>query len=333
MARRAKQENRSRSVLRSVPIAGARAMRAAAREAERAGIRLLGDSAPASNLPSASTLAYQATDPRTALWVGDCRDALARLPERGSVDLVFADPPFNRDMPYDGWRDGMPRADYERFTFDWMDGCIGTLSRRGSLWVNAPDEIAAEIVLHGRRRGLHLMNWCIWHFRFGPHRRTGFIESKTHALWFARDPIRRIWNPDPVLEPSDRATLYGDRRSKEPRSGGERRAPLDVWYGPYWGRVHGKSVQRRPAHPNQLPEAYLERVILACSDADSLVLDPFCGSGTTSTVARAYGRASVSIEISPSTARSAWNRIVTVGMVSKGKALARSNSIRNSKML
>ena len=83
---------------------------------------------------------------------------------------------------------------YERFTFDWLDACIALLSRRGSLWVNIADDTAAEVVLHLKRRGLHLMNWCIWHFRFGQHRRAGFIPSKFHALYFARDPIRRIWN-------------------------------------------------------------------------------------------------------------------------------------------
>jgi DNA modification methylase len=97
--------------------------------------------------------------------------------------------------------------------------------------------------------------------------------------------------------------------------------PLDVWYGPYWGRVHGKSLERRASHRNQLPEAYLERVILASSDPGSLVLDPFGGSGTTSTVARAYGRPSISIEISPATARQAWRRISEVGMVEMGRAL------------
>jgi DNA modification methylase len=297
-------------------------MRASAKEVASADIRLLGDRVPAHASSGAGHVqAYAAMDPATSLVVGDCRDVLPRLSERGEVDLVFADPPFNRDVRYDRWNDGMPRDAYERFTFDWMDACIGVLSRRGSLWINVPDEITAEVVLHGRRRGMHLMDWCIWHFRFGPVRRTGFIESKTHALCFAKDPIRRIWNPGAILEPSDRSAIYADKRvsGRAPRQ--TMRVPLDVWYGTYWGRVHGKSRERRGAHRNQLPEAYLERIILACTDSNSLVLDPFCGSGTTSTVARAYGRSSISIEISPTTARNAWSRITEIGMVSKGRAL------------
>ena len=321
MARRERASARTAARDR-VPIAGARAMRAEARANAAADIRLLGDRA-ATHAPQSTqdSQAFATVDPPTSLIVGDCRDILPRLPERGSVDIVFADPPFNRRVGYDRWSDNLSREAYERFTFDWMNACIDALSRRGSMWINVPDEIAAEVVLHGKRRGLHLMNWCIWHFRFGAQRRTGFIESKTHALCLARDPIRRIWNPDPILEPSDRSAVYEDKRTRSKPGRRTMRVPLDVWYGPYWGRIHGKSLERRASHHNQLPEAYLERVILASSDPGSLVLDPFCGSGTTSTVARAYGRPSISIEISPVAARQAWNRITEVGMVKAGRAL------------
>ena len=328
MTRRTKASGRT-NLRDRVPIAGARAMRADARALAAADIRLLGDRATRREPQSTQeSSAFATVDPPTSLIVGDCRDILPRLPERGSVDLVFADPPFNRGVRYDRWSDDLSREAYERFTFDWMDACIAMLSRRGSMWINVPDEIAAEVVLHGKRRGLHLMNWCIWHFRFGAHRRTGFIESKTHALCLSRDPIRRIWNPDPILEPSDRSTVYEDKRTRSKTGRSALRVPLDVWYGPFWGRIHGKSRERRVNHRNQLPEAYLERIILASSDPGSLVLDPFCGSGTTSTVARAYGRPSISIEISPSTARHAWERISETGMVEMGRALGR---IRSSK--
>jgi site-specific DNA-methyltransferase (adenine-specific) len=330
MPRRAKASART-SLRDRVPIAGARTMRAHARALVTADIRLLGDRAKRHEPQSArESQAFATVDPPTSVIVGDCRDILPRLPERGSVDLVFADPPFNRGVRYDRWSDDLTREAYERFTFDWMDACIATLSRRGSMWINVPDEIAAEAVLHGKRRGLHLMNWCIWHFRFGAHRRTGFIESKTHALCLVRDPIRRIWNPDPILEPSDRSAVYEDKRTRSKAGRGTLRVPLDVWYGPYWGRIHGKSLERRASHRNQLPEAYLERVILASSDPGSLVLDPFCGSGTTSTVARAYGRPSISIEISPTTARNAWARITETGMVETGRALSRPRRGKSS---
>jgi hypothetical protein len=102
---------------------------------------------------------------------------------------------------------------------------------------------------------------------------------------------------------------------------------MDVWYGPWWGRIQGNNRERRAGHDNQLPEAYLERVILSTSNAGDLVLDPFLGSGTTGTVARAYGRRFIGVEFSRRNAASAWERIIDVGMIAKGRALGRANPI------
>lgn len=292
-------------------------------------IHLIGDRLPPHQSASAPLLlqpTWQCQTPDTRLYVGDCRDVLANLPDRGQVDLVFADPPFNWDVPYDGWSDDMSRAEYERFTFDWLDGCIEALGPTGSLWVNIPDDTAAEIVMHLKRRGMRMVNWCVWHFRFGQCRDSSFIMSKVHALYFCKG-AHRTWNPDEILEISDRASVYGDKRTMEKDTNKGMRVPMDVWYGKYWGRVQGNNKERRPGHLNQIPEAYLERVVLACSNKGDLVLDPFAGSGTTGTVARAYGRRSVGIEQSEQTAESAWQRITDVGMCRKGEALGQSTAI------
>ena len=291
-------------------------------------IRLLGDRAAAHAASTGVvTPAFSADDPDTRLYVGDCRDVLPSLPDRGDVDLVFADPPFNWDVPYDGWKDGMPRDEYERFTFDWLDACVDVLSATGALWVNVPDDSAAEVVMHLKRRGLTMINWCVWHFRFGQHREGSFIMSKVHALYFARDAGNRTFNGDAVLEQSDRASIYNDKRTQAKDRNKGMRVPMDVWYGKYWGRVQGNNGERRSGHHNQIPEVYLERVILACSNEDDLVLDPFAGSGTTSTVARAHGRRSIGVEFSQASAESAWERIAQIGMVRKGSSVGRSSAI------
>jgi adenine-specific DNA-methyltransferase len=350
--------------------------RQAARSFNGADIRLAGDTQPpfsSANPAMAIAPAFRAGGPDTQLYVGDCREVLANLPEKGQVDLIFADPPFNWEVPYAGsdragkgaWNDAMPRAEYERFTFDWLDGCIEALAPHGSLWVNIPDDTAAEVVLHLKRRGLTMINWCIWHFRFGQNRNSSFIMSKVHALYFAKlgnkspghalakssesvetsiDPAaghsalceepqvnsqQRIWNPNDILELSDRASIYSDPRTMNKESNKGLRVPMDVWYGQYWGRIQGNNKERRHNHHNQIPEIYLERIIKASSNPSgntstpafgSLVLDPFCGSGTTSTVARALGRRSITIEYSKVNARSAWERITKVGMVEREDA-------------
>jgi DNA modification methylase len=293
---------------------------------------------------------FHADHPDTRVYVGDCRCILPDLPEAraGAFDLIFADPPFNWNRDYDRldaggadvvdaespdgavWTDDLPREDYLRFTHDWIDRCAEALRPGGTFWINIPDDTAAEIVVHLKNaRRFRLVNWCIWHYRFGQNRRSGFINSKVHALCFVKPGGPRTWNPEPILEPSDRASIYADPRTQRKRDGMPPglRVPMDVWYGPWWGRVQGNNRERRPGHDNQLPEAYLERVLLSTSNEGDLVLDPFLGSGTTGTVARAYGRRFVGVEYSAANAASAWERITRIGMVAKGRALGRANPI------
>ncbi|MEO1584125.1 MAG: site-specific DNA-methyltransferase [Planctomycetota bacterium] len=248
------------------------------------------------------------------VYVGDCRDTLTRIPQvkRGEVDLVFADPPFNWARAYDEWHDSMPRNDYLDFTYDWLDLCIGGLRDHGAIWVNIPDDTAAEIVMHLKRRGLHMINWCVWHYRFGQNTTSRFINSKVHALYFAKDPSNRRWNSQAVLEASDRATVYADPRTMDKRDGFPpgQRLPMDVWYGKFWGRIQGNNKERRLEHDNQLPEVYLERVLRATSNEGDLVLDPFLGSGTTGVVAHALGRGFIGTEFSKANAERSFQRIV-----------------------
>jgi len=261
--------------------------------------------------------------------VGDCREELPGIKEirERSVRLVFADPPFNWNRDYDrqktgrAWDDKMADDDYLAFTREWLDLCIDALTDDGSLWVNIPDDWAAEIVMHCKGRGLDMVNWCIWHYRFGQNTSSRFINSKVHALYFAKDRTNRIWHPERVLEVSDRRAIYNDPRTENKRDGvpAGMRTPMDVWYGPFWGRIQGNNKERRHAHDNQLPEKYLERVILSCSEEGDTVLDPFIGSGTTAVVAHEYNRNFVGTEYSPQTAQSAFERCRDVGMIRKSK--------------
>jgi len=274
--------------------------------------------------------AFRIPDPEARIYVGDCRRILPRLPEvrRAEVDLVFADPPFNWGRAYDKWNDAMPEGEYLDFTYTWLDLCIGALRPGGSLWVNIPDDWAAEIVVHLKEKGLEMVNWCIWHYRFGQNTTARFINSKVHVLWFVTPGAPHTWNAGDVLEQSDRASTYFDPRTQSKRDGMPpgMRVPMDVWYGQYWGRIQGNNKERRDYHDNQLPEVYLERVVLAASNKGDLVLDPFLGSGTTGVVAHALGRRFIGTEFSRENARSSRQRIAA-GPVRLGAAVGQSSAI------
>lgn len=273
--------------------------------------------------------------PELRVYVGDCRKIIPSLPEvrAKKVDLIFADPPFNWNRAYDKWDDSMPRQDYLQFTAEWLDCCVDALAPNGSMWVNIPDDTCAEIVLHLKGRGLEMVNWCIWHYRFGQNTTGSFISSHVHALYFAKNYAKRTWNPDSILEPSDRATTYFDPRTQNKKEGTPgMRVPMDVWYGPYWGRIQGNNKERRANHDNQLPEAYLERVIRACSNEGDLVMDPFLGSGTTGVIAHALKRRFIGTEFSIDNATSAFERIKS-GPIRLGVALGQSTAIHAPRRL
>jgi len=252
-------------------------------------------------------------DPRCAIHVGDCRDILPKIAEvrASEVDLVFADPPFNWARSYDEWDDRMSEREYLGFTYEWLDLCAGGLKPGGAFWINIPDDWAAEIVVHLKQKRMSLVNWCIWHYRFGQNTTARFINSKVHALWFVKGGAVHTWNPDAVLEQSDRRAIYLDPRTESKKDGmpAGLRVPMDVWYGKFWGRVQGNNKERRHYHDNQLPEVYLERVVAASSNEGDLVLDPFLGSGTTGVIAHALKRRFIGVEYSKVNAKNAAERI------------------------
>jgi DNA modification methylase len=271
------------------------------------------------------------------VYLGDCRAVLPTIPEvkQGKVDMVFADPPFNWKRGYDEWDDHMDEGDYLTFTYDWIDMCLDGLKPGGSLWINIPDDWAAEIVcfLKGRlarkpRHRVSMDNWCIWHYRFGQNATERFINSKVHALHFIKWGGAHTWNAHAVLEQSDRRAIYGDPRTESKRDGmpAGMRVPMDVWYGQYWGRVQGNNKERRHYHDNQLPEVYLERVIRASSNEGDLVLDPFLGSGTTGVMAHALGRRFIGCEFSAQNAANAIDRM-KAGPIRLGAGIGQSTAI------
>lgn len=278
------------------------------------------------------------------IHIGDCREQLPKIPEvaAGAVDLVFADPPFNWKRGYDKWDDDMDEAEYLDFTYDWIDLCVNALRPGGALWINIPDDWAAEIAYYLKGRGvarktesgvdvrkppavMHLENWCIWHYRFGQNAVERFINSKVHVFYFVKDESSpttnntkqsrtrtdRTWNAADIAELSDRAAIYGDKRTLEKKDGmpPKLRVPLDVWYGSHFSRVQGNNLERRDYHDNQLPEMYLARVIRSTSKKGDIVMDPFTGSGTTGVVARWLDRNFIGTEFSAANATRAKERI------------------------
>jgi DNA modification methylase len=220
----------------------------------------------------------------------DARETLGYAINSGGADLIFADPPFNIGVEYGAHCDDEKDApDYERELREWISYASEAMKPTGSFWLHLPDRWAANAVVYGRDvLGLKLENWVVWHYRFGMWRQNRFINSKCNGLWFSKGNPKV--HPEAALVPSDRAVVYADARTDGTQNPGMR-MDLDVWgFDPFWGRVQGSNAERRPLHKNQLPELYLDRIIRLTTDPVDLVVDPFCGSGTTATVATTLKR-------------------------------------------
>lgn len=241
------------------------------------------------------------TDGLDRIIHGDCVQELAKL-DAGSVDLVFADPPFNIGYEYEGYRDKRSYADYLSWSREWINLVYWALKPNGTFWLAIGDDYAAELkVLATHEMGLVCRNWVIWHYTFGVNCKRKFTRSHTHLFYFVKDPKNFTFNADAIRVPSARQ-LAGDKRA-DPRG----RIPDDTWQFP---RVCGTFKERQGFHSCQMPEQVLGRIIRACSNEGDLVLDPFVGSGTTPAVAKKLNRRYLGIELSIQYAAGARGRLV-----------------------
>ena len=233
---------------------------------------------------------------------GDVLKVLPTWPE-GCVDLVFADPPFNIGYEYDQYDDSRPPDEYMAWTKKWVDACLRVLKPDGTFWIAIGDEYAADVRVMMRGRAT-LRNWVIWHYTFGQNCKYKFNRSHTHLFYFVKDPEQFTFNADDprVRVPSDRQLKYNDKRAN-PKG----RLPHDVWTE--FPRVCGTFKEREGWHPCQMPVELLERIVLACSNPDDVVLDPFAGSGTTLVAAANHGRQWLGVELSKDYARRAERRV------------------------
>lgn len=237
---------------------------------------------------------------------GDCIQVLADLPA-GSVDLVFADPPFNIGYQYDVYDDRRAKTDYLAWTEKWLAAATRVLKPTGSFFLAIGDEFVAEHKVRLDALGLTMRNWIVWHYTFGVNCSKKFNRSHAHILYYVRDPKNFTFRPDAVRVPSARMTTYSDRRANpvgklpddtwilRPQESDEHFQPdSDTWFV---SRVCG-TFKERVAHPCQMPEAVLERIIRVATPDGGVVLDPFAGSGTTLAVAKKLGRSYLGIELS-----------------------------------
>ncbi len=280
---------------------------------------------------------------------GDCLDFMRQI-ESGTIDLVFADPPFNIGYEYDEYHDRHADEDYLEWSRQWMEEVHRVLKPGGTFWLSIGDEYAAELKVDAEHKiGFATRSWVVWYYTFGVNCTKKFSRSHVHLFHFVKDEANFTFNSeDPqVRVPSARALVYADKRANPAG-----RLPDDTWvlrpqdlpegFQPtddtwYYARVAGTFKERQGFHGCQMPEQLLGRIVRASSNPGDIVLDPFAGSGTTLAVAKKLGRKWLGCELSDEYVRAATERLESLeeGAALDGPAdpIASAPSTANGKKL
>lgn len=164
--------------------------------------------------------------PPNSIYHHDCVDALKKLPA-GSVDLAFADPPFNIGFDYDVYDDGQDPETYLGWCKQWISGVHRVLKDDGTFWLAIGDEYAAELkVLAQREVGFRCRSWVVWYYTFGVNCKNKFTRSHAHLFYFVKNDKQFTFRGDDLENriPSARQLVYADKRANP-----NGRLPDDTW--------------------------------------------------------------------------------------------------------
>ena len=239
---------------------------------------------------------------------GDCRAVLDTLPAK-SVDLIFADPPYNLQLEGDLWRPNMTRvvgveeewdrfqdfAAYDRFTEEWLRACRRVLKDTGTLWVIGSYHNIYRVGRTLMDLGYWILNDISWQkSNPTPHfKGVRFANAHETLLWAKKHRAQKHY----TFNYHALKTLNDDKQMRSD------------WELPICTGAERLKRNGHKAHPTQKPEALLYRVLLATSAPGAVVLDPFLGTGTTAVVAKKLRRHWIGVEQDPVYAHLARERL------------------------
>jgi DNA modification methylase len=234
--------------------------------------------------------------PLNQIIQGDCVDVMNSLPE-GSIDLIFADPPYNLQLQNDLHRPDMTKVAavsddwdqfdsfeaYDQFTLNWLRACKRVLKPAGTIWVIGSYHNIFRVGKIMLDLGFWILNDVIW-IKTNPmpnFRGVRFTNAHETLIWASRDPgSKYTFNHHAMKELNEEKQMRSDWWLLSLATGAE--------------RLQDENGEK--AHSTQKPQSLLYRVILSSSKPGDVVLDPFFGSGTTGAVAKLLHRNWVGIE-------------------------------------
>jgi len=229
------------------------------------------------------------------IYHANCLDALRHIQD-DSIDLVFADPPYNIGKQYGDFKDSWSsEKEYVEWCYEWLSLCIKKLKPNGSMYVMTSTQAMPYLDLWLRER-LTILSRIVWHYDSSGVQAKKYYGSLYEPILFCvKDAKKYTFNSKDIEVEAKTGAVRKmiDYRGKVPKPYSSTKIPGNVWYYP---RVRYR-MSEYEEHPSQKPESLLERIIKASSNEGDVVLDPFGGTFSTGAVAQRLNRKSISIEL------------------------------------
>ncbi len=227
---------------------------------------------------------------------GDVLEALRTEVADNSVDLIFADPPYNIGKNFNGHLDKWDKdEDYLKWCYDWLDLCVKKLKTNGSFYVMTSTQFMPYFDIYLRNK-LNILSRLVWSYDSSGVQAKKYYGSMYEPILFCtKDKNNYTFNANDILVEAKTGAKRKliDYRKAIPTVYNSEKVPGNVWD---FARVRYR-MDEYENHPTQKPIALLERIIKASSNEGDLVLDPFSGTFTTCFVAKELGRNSIGIEL------------------------------------
>lgn len=224
------------------------------------------------------------------LFLGDCFELLKKIQPQ-SIDMIFADPPYflsNNGITCKSgkmvsvnkgtWDEGKDLKSKHAFNRKWIRLCKKALKPNGTIWISGTFHNIYSIGMALEQEGFKILNNITWQ-KTNPPPNLGcrcFTHSTETILWARKDEKKS-------------KHLFNYKDMKEMNNGKQMK---DVWIG----SLTKPSEKKKGKHPTQKPEYLLAKIILASTNENQIILDPFCGSGTTGVVAAKNCRKFIGID-------------------------------------
>ncbi len=225
---------------------------------------------------------------------GDVLKGLSELPSE-SIDLIFADPPYNIGKDFDGLVENWKEEEFLEWCYTWLDECYRVLKPSGTFYLMNSTENMPFLDIWCRKK-FFIRSRIVWSYdSSGVQAKKFFGSMYEPILMLVKDKNKYTFNSEDILVEAKTGAKRGliDYRKNPPQPYNTMKVPGNVWE---FSRVRFK-MNEYENHPTQKPESLLERIIKASSNFGDLVLDPFSGSFTTSAVSKKLGRKSIGIEV------------------------------------